>query len=219
MCWRRARTWIHSTETDFAEEDTNCSRATSLHRPARRSSARTIGPVIPAPPRRLRAAPRRVSDQGRTRLLPADRVDTDIEPFGDGIGWPLHGGEDKTSTQYPSALCRRPRRGRLTGWPKLPSPPRSRSDSACSRARTSAGQLAGLHGALLRDIRLHHRWPGRRHEAAAVSSALRRMAMSSVYAIYRASHDDYTDSIVPVTTTQTPSCPATRRHSTKAQRP
>lgn len=55
---RRARTWIHSTETDFAEEDTNCSRSTPLHRPARRSSARTIGPVIPAPPRRLQAAPR-----------------------------------------------------------------------------------------------------------------------------------------------------------------
>lgn len=30
-----------------------------------------------------------------------------------------------------------------------------------------------------------------------MSSALRRMAMSSVHAIYRASHDDYTDSIVP----------------------
>lgn len=58
VCWRRARTWIHSTETDFAEEDTNCSRSTPLHRPARRSSARTIGPVIPAPPRRLQAAPR-----------------------------------------------------------------------------------------------------------------------------------------------------------------
>lgn len=57
VCWRRARTWIHSTETDFAEEDTNCSRSTPLHRPARRSSARTIGPVIPAPPRRLRAGP------------------------------------------------------------------------------------------------------------------------------------------------------------------
>lgn len=151
----------------------------------------------PGDPGAAPPAPGCPADQGRTRLLPADRVDTDIEPFGDGIGWPLHGGEDKTSTQYPSALCRRPRRGRLTGWPKLPSPPRSRSDSACSRARTSAGQLAGLHGALPRDIRLHHRWPGRRHEAAAVSSALRRMAMSSVYAIYRASHDDYTDSIVP----------------------
>ena len=64
------------------------------------------------------------------------------------------------------------------------------------RARTLA-PARRHHRPLPRRIRLRRRPAPRRHRAAPVPAALRRLRHTWGFAIYRASHDDYEDSILP----------------------